>query len=408
MNPKEIKIADYSYDLPDNKIAIYPLEQRDSSKLLVYKDGQIEEDIYRNIYSFIPEQSLLIFNNTKVIEARILFEKNAVKPIEIFCLEPAKRVDITQAMLQKNTVTWNCLIGGASRWKSGLLEKTIVSNGISFILTCDKLERKDNYFVVEFNWNNPDLCFAEVLHLAGVIPLPPYLHRTAEENDQERYQTVYAKNAGSVAAPTAGLHFTESILDSFLVKKIQKDFVTLHVGSGTFMPVKSETLKDHDMHAEWINVSYSLIQNLLQQDNKPTIAVGTTSLRTIESLYWMGVKTYFNPKISIQEIEIKQWDAYEFYVENVPKEKALISLLKWMTNNKLEQIILPTQIIITPGYDLKIANAIITNFHQPNSTLLLLIAAIVGDKWRDVYQHALNNDYRFLSFGDGSLLWKNN
>ena len=244
-----------------------------------------------------------------------------------------------------------------------------------------------------------------MLHFAGIIPLPPYLNRAANENDYERYQTVYAQNTGSVAAPTAGLHFTNEVLESFKIKNIQKNFVTLHVGSGTFKPVKSETLNDHDMHSEWINVSKQLIENLIEQNNDPIIAVGTTSLRTIESIYWMGIKVYQNPNTTIQEIEIKQWDVYEVTNNNLSKKDALSSLLNWMKMNKLEQIIIPTQIIITPSYSLKVADAIVTNFHQPNSTLLLLIAAIIGDDWRTVYNFALNNDYRFLSYGDGSLLW---
>jgi S-adenosylmethionine:tRNA ribosyltransferase-isomerase len=405
MNPREIKIADYTYHLPNERIAIYPLEERDSSKLLIYKNGEISQDIYKNIATHIPENSLLIFNNTKVIEARILFEKSEQRPIEIFCLEPSERIDITNAMLQKSGVKWNCFIGGAARWKSGILEKQIINNGIKFNLTCEKIEKKDNYFIVEFNWDNLNLCFAEVLHFAGIIPLPPYLNRAANENDYERYQTVYAQNTGSVAAPTAGLHFTNEVLESFKIKNIQKNFVTLHVGSGTFKPVKSETLNDHDMHSEWINVSKQLIENLIEQNNEPIIAVGTTSLRTIESLYWMGIKASQNPNTTILEIEIKQWDVYEVINNNLSKKDALSSLLNWMKMNKLEQIIIPTQIIITPSYSLKVADAIVTNFHQPNSTLLLLIAAIIGDDWRTIYNFALNNEYRFLSYGDGSLLW---
>ncbi len=408
MNPREIKIADYTYDLPLDRIAIYPLEERDSSKLLIYKNGLINQGIYKNIASYIPENSLLIFNNTKVIEARILFQKSEQKPIEIFCLEPTERIDITNAMLKKNVVKWNCLIGGAARWKLGLLEKDIFNNGIKFKLTCEKIEKKDNYFIVEFKWDDPNLCFAEVLHFAGIIPLPPYLNRAANEKDYERYQTIYAENIGSVAAPTAGLHFTTEVLESLKLKNIQKNFVTLHVGSGTFKPVKSETLNDHEMHSEWINVGKELIENLVKQNNEPIIAIGTTSLRTIESLYWMGLKTYNNINITIKDIEIQQWDAYEITNNSISKNEALNSLLNWMKLNNLEQIIVPTQIIITPGYILKVAHAIVTNFHQPNSTLLLLIAAIIGDDWRTVYNYAINNDYRFLSYGDGSLLWKKN
>jgi len=406
VHPKNLHIKDFTYNLPDEKIAKYPLPQRDESKLLIYQNGIIEEDNYYNLEKHLPEKSLLIFNNTKVVEARMLFQKSSGSTIEIFCLEPADEyADITTAMLQKEKVFWKCLVGGAKKWKEESLSKPIGVNATSIILTAKKIEKFSDYFLIEFNWNDPSLSFAEVLHAAGLMPLPPYLNRTAEESDKERYQTIYARQDGSVAAPTAGLHFTERLFQKLETKKMEKDFVTLHVGAGTFKPVKAATIAGHEMHTEFIDVRIELIQNILAHLDKTVVSVGTTSLRTIESLYWLGVKTTLQPNIPIEELQIYQWDAYDIDSTNITTKQSLESLLQWMQQHKTERLVTKTQIIIAPGYKLKVAKALITNFHQPQSTLLLLVAAIIGDDWKNVYNYALENNFRFLSYGDGCLLY---
>ena len=409
MNPKKISISDFNYPLIDTKIAKYPLEKRDESKLLVYKDGAIEDSHYFDLSKHIPNDSLLIFNDTKVVEARLIFEKTTGGIIEVFCLEPHEQYgDITTAMLQKKQVLWKCLVGGAAKWKNGIkLSKKIVENdSTELTLEVAIVEQRHDYFIIDFNWSNKEITFAEVLHFAGLIPLPPYLNRDAEEEDKKRYQTIYAANDGSVAAPTAGLHFTKNVFESLAAKNIQKQFVTLHVGAGTFKPVKSETIEGHEMHAEFIDVHIATIEKVLLSLNTSIVVVGTTSLRTIETLYWMGVKIIqldFKVK-NVDELIIHQWDAYEMQT-NLSSQDALSALVKWMNENKMERLITKTQILIASGYTLRIANGIITNFHQPKSTLLLLIAAIVGDDWKRIYKHAIDNNYRFLSYGDGSLLW---
>ena len=405
-HPQNLNIKNFSYDLPIDKIAAYPLPQRDESKLLLYKNGNILEDIYSNLANHIPVESLLIFNNTKVVEARLLFVNSSGATIEFFCLEPADNYnDITTAMLQKGTVLWKCLIGGAKKIKNEILVINIDDGKICFQFCAKKIETLSDCFIVEFSWNNDALTFAEVLHIAGRIPLPPYIKRNVEETDKERYQTIYAKNNGSVAAPTAGLHFTESVLKKIEEKGILKNFVTLHVGAGTFKPVKAETMQQHEMHAEFITVKKELIEDVLKYLDKSIIAVGTTSLRTLESLYWMGFKTILNKEISLNEIAVTQWEPYQNEDQKITAKESLSSLLQWMKTNNLQQIFSKTQIIIAPGYTLKIVDALITNFHQPQSTLLLLVASIAGDNWRKIYDYALENDFRFLSYGDGSLIW---
>ena len=406
-DPRTLSIKDFTYSLPEERIAKYPLAERDGSKLLIYKDGKIAEDIYRNIDEHIPKDSLLIFNDTKVVEARLLFQKSTGGVIEIFCLEPHQEYpDITTAMLQHEKVLWHCLIGGASKWKHGqVLEKKINYNSKDLVLNARYIEKASDSFIVELSWNNSGLSFAEVLHLFGAIPLPPYIKRKAEISDAERYQTVYASYEGSVAAPTAGLHFTKAIFKKLKEKNIQRDFVTLHVGAGTFKPVKTEMMKDHEMHAEYFAVSRSLIQNLIDHLDKNIIAVGTTSLRTLESLYWLGVK---HPIVdSQQSMEITQWEVYDHREKMISAKEALENLINWMNIKDLNNLTAKTQIIIAPGYQFKIVNALITNFHQPQSTLLLLITAFIGKNWKEVYDYALQNNFRFLSYGDGSLLWRN-
>ncbi len=477
MHPKNISIVDYTYHLPEENIAKYPLSERDASKLLIYKDGVIETSLYKKLDQHLPKKSLIVFNNTKVVEARLLFEKSSGSNIEIFCLEPDDRYgDITSAMLQKEKVYWKCLVGGAKKWKEPFLQKKIDATTHLFA----RIEEKRNdYFLIEFNWSNSNLSFAEVLHDAGLIPLPPYLNRTVEEEDKTTYQTIYAMHNGSVAAPTAGLHFTENLMRKLKHQNVEPIYVTLHVGAGTFKPVKAATMQEHEMHAEFIDVSKESIEQLIS--NKTIVATGTTSLRTIESLYWMGIKIEVRrqkgeggrekeevrrqkgegereegedrkekgedrrqkgeggrEKVEdrrekeedrrqkgegerekredrkekmedrsedLDELSIKQWDAYEL-PQNISKATALQALLNWMNEQNLDRLICKTQIIIAPGYTLKIADGLITNFHQPQSTLLLLIAAIVGDKWKDIYNYAMKNNFRFLSYGDGSLLWK--
>ncbi len=416
-NPGILSIKDFTYSLPEEKIAKYPLIQRDDSKLLIYKDGNITEEIYRNIADQIPEESLLIFNDTKVVEARLFFQKQTGGIIEIFCLEPHDQYsDITSAMRQNEKILWRCLIGGASKWKHGqILEKIIILQENKFILKAKFIEKADDSFIIELSWNDPTLSFAEVLHLAGAIPLPPYLKRNAEAGDAKRYQTIYANYEGSVAAPTAGLHFTDTVFAKLKEKNIHSDYLTLHVGAGTFKPVTSDVMQDHEMHAEHFIITRSTIMNILNHLNKNIIAVGTTSLRTIESLYWMGVKqTLIN---SPQSMDITQWETYELEEYQIPVKDALQVLLNWMGKNQMDHLAAKTQIIIAPGYKFKLVNGLITNFHQPQSTLLLLVAAFTGngpkapngfqEVWRRIYEYALQNNFRFLSYGDGSLLWLN-
>jgi len=405
-DPRTLSIKDFSYSLPEERIAKYPLAERDASKLLIYKEGNINEDNYKNIAAHIPPNSLFVFNDTKVVEARLLFKKPTGGVIEIFCLEPHHQYpDITTAMLQHKKVLWHCLIGGASKWKHGqILEKKIVHQSNELILHARYIEKTGDSFVIELSWNDLSLNFADVLHLFGAIPLPPYIKRDVEKSDAERYQTVYAHYEGSVAAPTAGLHFTERVFEKIKEKNIQTDFVTLHVGAGTFKPVKSETMIEHEMHAEYFTVPKSTIQSLIDHLDKKIIAVGTTSLRTLESLYWLGVKQSIVD--SQQSIEIMQWEVYDYNSTAMSARESLENLIKWMNKKDLDNLTSRTQIIIAPGYEFKIVNGLVTNFHQPQSTLLLLVAAFIGENWRKVYNYALENNFRFLSYGDGSLLWR--
>jgi S-adenosylmethionine:tRNA ribosyltransferase-isomerase len=401
-DPKNISIFDYNYELPAGRIALHPLASRDASRLLVYKNGSILEDGYKNIDAYLPDESLLIFNNTRVINARLRFQKNSGGLIEIFCLEPDESVnEYSSVMNKKGSVRWKCMIGGAGKWKTGDLS---MNNG-RLSMHAKLMKKLPGAFTVEFSWMPADLNFAEVLEQFGDIPLPPYIKRKTEKADTERYQTIYAQEKGSVAAPTAGLHFTEEIFNRLAAKNIKKDFVTLHVGAGTFKPVKALSMADHEMHAEWIDVSIEMIENLVGNQGKIIVPVGTTSLRTLESLYWMGVKVILQP--AIKQLYIKQWEIYEppLVNSNIPVQEALSALLNWMKDNRLQNLFTQSQILIAPGYRFKIANAIITNFHQPQSTLLLLVAAAIGNDWRKVYDHALQHDFRFLSYGDGSLLF---
>ncbi len=408
MHPKNLSIADFTYDLPDERIAKYPLAERDLSKLLIYKNETITEDIYRNIHQHIPQNSLLVFNNTRVIPARLLFKNATGAKIEIFCLDPAgENVDMALAMSQTGKARWNCLVGRVVKWK----EKQLNLSGPDFTLTAEMVERTSDAFVIEFNWQPEHLTFAEILDKTGMMPIPPYLRRESEQVDQQRYQTVYAIQKGSVAAPTAGLHFTEAVMEKLKDRNIQSAYVTLHVGAGTFKPVKAEKMEGHEMHAELIDVDIPTIESIIRSPDENIISVGTTSTRTIESLFWMGLKAQRNPESSIHQLEIKQWDAYEMNTQAAGKEQtrqALQALVNWMHKNGLKRLLCKTQIMIAPGYTLRVADAIITNFHQPSSTLLLLVAAVIGndkEDWREIYNYAMEHEFRFLSYGDGSLLW---
>ncbi|MEP7143832.1 MAG: S-adenosylmethionine:tRNA ribosyltransferase-isomerase [Ferruginibacter sp.] len=408
MHPKEISIKDYTYTLPDERIAAFPLSERDDSKLLIYKDGVLQEDRYKNIAQYLPAESLLVFNNTRVIQARILFQKTTGAVIEIFCLEPYESLnEYSTIMGQKEKLRWKCLIGGASKWKEGVLVKKFKVQGSDAELQVRLIEKLPDAYVAEFLWKPGHFTFSEIIEQAGDTPLPPYIKRKPVARDKERYQTIYAKYDGSVAAPTAGLHFTTAIFSSIKTKNISSAYITLHVGAGTFKPVKAASLQGHQMHREWIDVTTATIHMLVNNIVHGIIAVGTTSLRTLESLYWMGVKTILNPDYKMDELAIHQWDVYENPLANtnIAASEALSALSGWMKKNNCERMINQTQILIAPGYRFKIAKAIITNFHQPQSTLLLLVAAAIGEDWKKVYDYAMENDFRFLSYGDGSLLF---
>ncbi|HSC37944.1 MAG TPA: S-adenosylmethionine:tRNA ribosyltransferase-isomerase, partial [Chitinophagaceae bacterium] len=407
MHPGEILINDYTYTLPDERIARYPLPERDASKLLVYQNEVIIDDSYRHIDRYLPAGSLLVFNNTKVVEARLLFQKPSGGQIELFCLEPHENYgDISTGLLQQEKVWWKCLIGGASKWKAGqVLHKSIEANGQPISLEARYIEKQPDCFVIEFSWTPGQLPFADILHHAGLLPLPPYLKRPADADDRQRYQTVYAAHDGSVAAPTAGLHFTPALFDRLRQKDIHPAFITLHVGAGTFKPVKSAAIGDHLMHSELIDVSAAFIRQLIDAGSH-VFAVGTTSLRTLESLYWMGVKTTLDTLLPPASLPLTQWEVYEPRLNiDLPVKDALESLLQWMERNAMERLLTKTQVLIAPGYRLRMIRGLITNFHQPQSTLLLLVAAVAGPDWKTLYDHALQHDYRFLSYGDGCLLY---
>ena len=402
-SPKNISINDFDYNLPNERIALFPLENRDQSKLLIFKNEEINEDRFENILAHIPKESLLVFNNSKVINARIVFEKSTGSRIEIFCLEPAGDThEYASVMSAKGSSIWKCFIGGVSKWKTEFLEKVVIINDQEIVFRAKIMSNLSEGFVVKFDWNDETISFAEILDKTGDVPLPPYIKRSTELADTSRYQTVYAQHDGSVAAPTAGLHFTEQILAQLNQHQIHQAFVTLHVGAGTFKPVKSETMQEHEMHSEWIDVDINTIQKIADQ-KELIIAVGTTSLRTLESLYWLGVKSLLNPEIEM--LDIQQWDAYELPTNEISKEAALTALMVWMNKKRVSRIFTTTQLLITPGYSFKIVKAMVTNFHQPKSTLLLLVAAAIGKKWKACYEYALENDFRFLSYGDANLLF---
>ena len=402
-NPKDIRIGDYNYDLPDSRIAKYPLPERDSSKLLVYKNGEIEDAQFKGVVDYLPENSLLIFNNTKVIQARLHFRKATGAQIEVFCLEPHSPNDYLLNFQQTERCSWICLIGNLKKWKEGELTKDVEIKGENITITANRIQSAGDSHIIEFEWNKPGYTFSELLDTIGELPIPPYLNRDTEEADKQTYQTVYSKIDGSVAAPTAGLHFTTGVLDSLRKKGIKTAEVTLHVGAGTFRPVKSEQIKDHVMHSEFISVRKEVIEQILKYEGS-VIAVGTTSVRTLESLYYIGRK--LNDKI-YTDLNVSQWEPYEMSDDKLSVKDSLLNILAYLNALDLDTLVAHTQIIIAPGYEFKIVKGIITNFHQPQSTLLLLVSAFVGDKnWKKIYTHAIEEDYRFLSYGDSSLLLK--
>jgi S-adenosylmethionine:tRNA ribosyltransferase-isomerase len=428
-----MKMADFDYDLPDERIAYTPAANRSDSKILVWDQTIIAEGQYKDIANYIPEGHSLFFNNSKVIAARILFDKSnglddlerissmdaekMMDPnsstnsrqhkIEIFCLEPtAAYTPVQLAMQAANKVQWKCLVGGAKKWKTEFLQKELFYDQVSILLSAKKIAQEDGQFIIEFSWDHPGIVFSEIIALVGQIPLPPYIQREANETDKDRYQTTYATTEGSVAAPTAGLHFDALVFNTLSAKGIDKKFITLHVGAGTFMPVKVDDFHDHLMHAEFIDVDLQTIEYLATTSDN-IIAVGTTSLRTLESLYWLAIKIKQYPEIDSNEINLLQWDAYTLECKDTSINEAMQFLKEWMILKKINTLFATTQLMVKPGYQFKICKGLITNFHQPKSTLLLIIAAIAGDQWKSVYQHALANEYRFLSYGDGCLFWFN-
>ncbi|MCQ2231913.1 MAG: S-adenosylmethionine:tRNA ribosyltransferase-isomerase [Paludibacteraceae bacterium] len=401
-NPQDIAIEDFNYDLPDERIAKFPLEKRDESKLLLYRNGEISHSIFKNIPDYLNEGDLLVCNNTRVIQARLVFHKETGARIEVFCLEPIRPHDYVLTFQTTGECTWKCMVGNASKWKPGtILEKSVTVEGKEIIFKAEKQEAVGNAYYVRFFWEDTTVNFASILDAFGVLPIPPYLHRETVDRDKITYQTVYSKIKGSVAAPTAGLHFTPEVFASLEKKNIHCEEVTLHVGAGTFQPVKSETIGDHEMHTEWISVQKSVVEKIRQAGK--VIAVGTTSVRTLESLYYIGCQLAENPNLCESELKVTQWMPYQSGY-NLSTEESLDAILAFMEKHGLESICADTQIIIVPGYTFHIVKAIITNFHQPQSTLLLLISAFVGEDWKRMYDYAMKNDFRFLSYGDSSLL----
>lgn len=405
MNPARLSILDFTYDLPENRIAKYPLEQRDHSKLLTYKGGEIVENQFSDLRNILQPKDCLVFNNTRVVHARLQFHRKTGAQIEVFCLEPIEPLEVSEAFAKKKSTTWKAIVGNSKRLKIGeILSREIALDGKDFVLHAELCSKEKDAFTVRLFWDM-DWTFAEVLERVGTLPLPPYLNRDTESEDEERYQTVYAEADGSVAAPTAGLHFTQQVFDDLREKEIESLFVTLHVGAGTFMPVKSETMQDHNMHQERVLVSINTVKKMrLAASENRIIAVGTTSIRTIESIYWFGVKLLEGYEMNA--LYVGQWEPYELAGKNTMVTEALDAVLKWMNESEKTHLSGSTQLLIAPGYQIRMVDALITNFHQPQSTLLLLVAALVGNKWRDIYDYALSNDFRFLSFGDSSILFR--
>lgn len=418
METKHIHISDYNYDLPDSRIAKFPVSPRDTSKLLIYRHGEISDDIFYNLPKYLPQKSLMVFNNTKVIQARMHFRKETGALIEVFLMEPAAPTDYELMFQTRGECSWLCMVGNLKKWKEGSLVRTfdVAGTTINFKATMrrDIIDAKSggtNYWV-DFAWDNPQVSFAEILDAVGELPIPPYLNRETQDSDKTTYQTVYSKIKGSVAAPTAGLHFTDNVLAAIDAAGVRREELTLHVGAGTFKPVKSEEIDGHTMHTEYVCVRRDTLQTLLDYDCC-AIAVGTTSVRTLESLYYMGVKLEANPDAAEEDLHVCQWEPYEKadgtpvggnLVDGITPQKAISNIIAWLDKNNLKTLHSSTQIIIAPGYEYKIVKVLVTNFHQPQSTLLLLVSAFLKGDWHNVYDYALSHDFRFLSYGDSSIL----
>lgn len=400
-NVKTIRIEDYDYPLPDERIAKYPLAERDSSKLLVYRHGEVSEDRFTSLPTYLPKGALMVFNNTRVIQARLHFRKETGALIEVFCLEPLAPREYASMFVVVGSCSWICMVGNLKKWKEGALERTINVNGTTCTLTATRVATHGANHEVRFDWDG-GFTFAEVLDAVGELPIPPYLNRETQESDLRTYQTVYSKIKGSVAAPTAGLHFTERVLADLDAHGIEREELTLHVGAGTFKPVKSEQIAGHEMHSEYIVVRRETIDKLIAHDGK-AIAVGTTSVRTLESLYYIGLLILQHPEASEEDLHVPQWMPYETD-STVSTVEALTAVRDWLDRNELTALHTTTQIIIAPGYDYHIVQMMVTNFHQPKSTLLLLVSAFVHGDWHCIYDFALSHDFRFLSYGDSSLL----
>lgn len=399
---KHIKISEYDYPLPDDRIAKFPLQIRDQSKLLVYNKGNISDTHFTSLPDYLEKGELMIFNNTKVIQARLHFHKQTGALIEIFCLEPASPSDYALSFQQRGKCSWLCMIGNLKKWKDGQLTRQVDISGKNIEFTAKRGDIHGTSHWIDFEWNDDTITFADVLEAVGELPIPPYLNRDTEESDKETYQTVYSKIKGSVAAPTAGLHFTERVLKAIDDKGIDREELTLHVGAGTFKPVKSEEIKGHEMHTEYISVSRQTIDKLIKHNAK-AVAVGTTSVRTLESLYYIGLIIEKNPEANQDELHVSQWIPYEKEYDITPLQ-AIQNIADYMERNKMEALHTSTQIIIAPGYSYNIVKKIVTNFHQPKSTLLLLVSAFLKGDWKPVYEYALSHDFRFLSYGDSSIL----
>lgn len=418
METKHIHISDYNYDLPDSRIAKFPVSPRDTSKLLIYRHGEISDDIFYNLPKYLPQKSLMVFNNTKVIQARMHFRKETGALIEVFLMEPAAPTDYELMFQTRGECSWLCMVGNLKKWKEGSLVRTfdVAGSTINFKATMrrDIIDTKSggtNYWV-DFAWDNPQVSFAEILDAVGELPIPPYLNRETQDSDKTTYQTVYSKIKGSVAAPTAGLHFTDKVLAAIDAAGVRREELTLHVGAGTFKPVKSEEIDGHTMHTEYVCVRRDTLMTLLDYDCC-AIAVGTTSVRTLESLYYMGVKLEANPDAAEEDLHVCQWEPYEKadgtpvggnLIDGITPQKAISNIIAWLDKNNLKTLHSSTQIIIAPGYEYKIVKVLVTNFHQPQSTLLLLVSAFLKGDWRNVYDYALSHDFRFLSYGDSSIL----
>ena len=402
MDTKHIHIKDFDYELPDERIAKFPVAKRDHSKLLVYNKGKVGDDMFFNIASYLPKGALMVFNNTRVIQARIHFRKETGALIEVFLLEPAIPADYEQMFQSKVNCSWLCMVGNLKKWKEGTLRRTFQVKGHDITLTATRRGEQGTSHLVDFTWDCESFTFADILEGVGELPIPPYLNRETQDSDKVTYQTVYSKIKGSVAAPTAGLHFTDEVLHSIDARGIEREELTLHVGAGTFKPVKSDEIAGHAMHTEYICVSRNTLERLIAHD-ACAIAVGTTSVRTLESLYYIGARLADNPDASEEQLHIDQWEPYDTHPSLTPVE-ALRNVLDYLDRNGLSALHGSTQIIIAPGYEYKIVKMLVTNFHQPQSTLLLLVSAFVHGDWRKIYDYALAHDFRFLSYGDSSLL----